>query len=136
MGVSAAVDNEPRATALACRLAGLKRLAGGQSFDDAQLEPVVVFDGESQRRYVPDRPATEMLAAGRDAAHLHQGLCDAGRTRATPRRDRRAAAARRDAVPGSSPPRPTGRRESRTAKKCRPPCRMKRPRSPEIGRAS
>src|SRR5712691_5310567 len=50
------------------------RLSGGQPLDDAQLEPVMAFDGEPQGLNVPDRPTAEMLSLSRDADHLDQGL--------------------------------------------------------------
>jgi hypothetical protein len=54
-------------------------LAGGQPFDDAELEPVMVFDGERQGPHVPDLAAAEVLAADRDAGQLDQRLRRAGR---------------------------------------------------------
>ncbi len=59
----------------------MRWLAGGQPFDDAELEPVMVFDGERQGLHVPDRAAPEVLAADRDAGQLDQRLRGAGRPR-------------------------------------------------------
>jgi hypothetical protein len=60
---------------------GLRRPAGRYAaafgrpaLDDAQLEPVMAFDGEPQGLNVPDRPTAEMLSLSRDADYLDQGL--------------------------------------------------------------
>jgi hypothetical protein len=50
-----------------------------QPFDKAELEPVMVFDGERQGPHVPGRTAPEVLAADRDAGQLDQRLRRAGR---------------------------------------------------------
>src|SRR5712691_5475287 len=65
-----ASSHSDMAPALASRRPMVQGLAGGQSLDDAELEPVAVLDSELKRPHVPDRAAPEVLASSRHAGDL------------------------------------------------------------------
>jgi len=83
------IDLSPLGEIRAGRPGGREWLTGGQPFNDAEREPVMVFDGERQGLHVPDRTAPAAarftgIPLGVYAAAVRAGAADPGRTQIPP----------------------------------------------------